>query len=190
MKLDWSSGLKNILSVLAIAFLLTAFAFGQRMSPISLSPSLDGLRAKNIKVKTLQGKSIELNSLLGQGKPVILNIWATWCGPCRQEIPHLVDIAKAYRKTGLIVIGLTYENFKELKKVNDVVSEYSIDYEVAFTPLSLYYYFNKSESTISLPQTMVFHANGTMVKHFVGYDGSDYKNALENAISLALRPER
>ncbi|MBO0801393.1 MAG: hypothetical protein J2P31_21445 [Blastocatellia bacterium] len=58
-----------------------------------------------------------------------------------------------------------------------------IDYEIAFTPLSLYYYFNKSESAISIPQTMVFHANGSMVERLVGYNESDYKRVMEKAIS-------
>ena len=130
MKRDWAAGLKTTLIAFVITIPLGAFTFAQRMTPISsLSPSLDGLRAKNIKVRTLDGKRVELNTLLGQSKPVVLNIWATWCGPCRQEIPHLVDLAKEHSKDGLIVIGLTYEDFKEknIKAVKDFVNEHSID---------------------------------------------------------------
>jgi thiol-disulfide isomerase/thioredoxin len=186
MNRNWAAGLKTTLIAFVITIPLSAFTFAQRMKPISLSPSLDGLRAKNIKVKTLDGKRVELNTLLGQGKPVVLNIWATWCGPCRQEIPHLVDLAKEHSRDGLIVIGLTYEDYKEknIKAVKDFVNEHSINYEMAFTPLSLYYYFNKGDSAITIPQTFVFHSNGTMVKQVIG---SDVK-AVEDAISIALRP--
>jgi thiol-disulfide isomerase/thioredoxin len=187
MKIELSAGLKTVLLAFVSASLLCDFTFPQRMSPLSTGPSLDGLRARKIKVKTLEGKSVELNTLLGQGKPVVLNIWATWCGPCRQEIPHLVDIAKKYSETGLIVIGLTYEDQKKLKAVNDFVSELSINYEVAFTPVSLYYYFNKSESAISIPQTMVFSSDGTMVKKVVGYDERNGRKTLEDAIYAAFQ---
>jgi thiol-disulfide isomerase/thioredoxin len=189
MKKDWIAFLKTTLLAFVITFPLSVFTFPQRISPISTSPSLDGLRARKIKVKTLDGKSVELNTLLGQGKPVVLNIWATWCGPCRQEIPHLVDLAKKYSKDGLIVIGLTYQDYKDdIKKVKDFISEFSIDYEVAFTPLSLYYFFNKSNSAISIPQTIVFHSNGTMVQRVIGYNESGGRRTLEDAISLAVQP--
>ena len=185
MKMNWATGLKTMLLALIIIFPLSASTFAQRIAPKSLSPSLDGLRNKHIKVRTLDGKSVELNTLLGQGKPVVLNIWATWCGPCRKEIPQLVELAKEHSKDGLIVIGLTTEDHKkDLEKVKDVISELSINYEVAFTPLSLYYFFNKGDYGITIPQTMVFHSDGTMVEKVVGYDS----RALEKAVSRALLP--
>src|SRR5262245_59369135 len=73
-------------------------------------PTLDQIRAKKFVLQSLQGKPVELNKLLAQGKPVVIDIWATWCGPCRQEIPHLVQFAEKYGKDGLIVIGLTIED--------------------------------------------------------------------------------
>lgn len=189
MKLASAAGLKGGLLAIVIAFSLSPFTFPQRISPISVSPSLDGLRAKNIKIRTLDGKRTDLNTLLGDGKPVVLNIWATWCGPCRQEIPHLVDLAREYKKDGLIVLGLTYEDHKNVKAVKDFMSEFSIDYEVAFTPLSLYYFFNRAETAISIPQTFVFHSNGTMIKRVVGYDERDGRKVLKDAISLAVQPD-
>jgi thiol-disulfide isomerase/thioredoxin len=185
MKMNCAANLKTMLLAFIITSALSAFAFSQRINPISSSVSLDSLRAKNFKVRTREGKSVELNTLLGEGKPVVLNIWATWCGPCRQEIPQLVELARKHRKDGLIVVGLTYEDHKaDRKKVNDFVSELAIDYEVAFTPTSLYYFFNKGDSAISIPQTVVFHSNGTMIGKLVGYDS----RALEDAVNQALLP--
>jgi thiol-disulfide isomerase/thioredoxin len=189
MKLDSAAGLKGVLLAIVISLSLSSSTFPQRISPISISPSLDGLRAKNIKIRTLDGKRADLNTLLGEGKPVVLNIWATWCGSCRQEIPHLVDLAREYKKDGLIVLGLTYEDHKNIKAVKDFISEFSIDYEVAFTPVSLYYFFNRAETAISIPQTFVFHSNGTMVKRIVGYDERDGRRVLKDAIALAVQPD-
>src|SRR5215467_10994528 len=69
-------------------------------------PTLDQLKAKNFTVTTLDGERVSLNSLLGEGKPVLLDFWATWCGPCRMEIPHLKALNKKYGKDGLVVIGM------------------------------------------------------------------------------------
>ena len=186
MRMDWTVALKTMLLAFVIAIPLSVFTFAQRISPKSLSPSLDGLRAKNFIVRTLDGKRVEINKLLGEGKPVVLNIWATWCGPCRQEIPHLIDLAKKHGKDGLVVIGLTYEDYKDknIQAVKDFVNEHSINYELAFTRLSLYYYFNKGDYAITVPQTFIFNSNGTMVDKVVGLD----VKAVEDAVAIALRP--
>jgi thiol-disulfide isomerase/thioredoxin len=186
MKIDYAAGLNATLLALVISIPLSVSSFPQRIAPKSLSPSLDALRAKNFKVRTLDGKKVDLNTLLGQGKPVVLNIWTTWCGPCRKEIPHLVELAKEHSKDGLVVIGLTYEDFKDNVKaaVGNVINEFSIGYEVAFTPLSLYYFFNKGDYAIRVPQTFVFHSNGTMVERIDGVDIA----GLEKAVSIAVQP--
>src|SRR5262245_23697386 len=119
MKINWIAGLRSILFTLILTLLLSITYYPQQQSSI---PSLDDLRARNFKIRTLQGKNIELNSLLGQGQPVVLDIWASWCGPCRQEIPHLIEFAKTHGKAGLIVIGLTIEDPKDdLKAVKSFV---------------------------------------------------------------------
>ncbi|MCI0661425.1 MAG: TlpA family protein disulfide reductase [Acidobacteria bacterium] len=185
MKIHWASRLRSIVFTLIITFLLTITYYPQQQSP---NPSLADLRARNFKINTLQGKSIELNSLLGQGKPVILDIWASSCGPCRQEIPHLIQFAKTHSKEGLIVIGLTIEDPKEdLKAVKSFVKEFSMNYEVAFAPLELLLFFNGSRSGL-IPQTMVFHSNGKMVRHLIGYNEKTGKRILDQAVALALQP--
>jgi thiol-disulfide isomerase/thioredoxin len=147
------------------------------------------LRARNFKIKTLQGKHIDLNTLLGQGKPVILDIWASWCGPCRQEVPHLVEYTKAHSKEGLIVIGLTIEDPRDdLKAVQAFVKEFSMNYEVGFAPIELYEFFNGNNSALRIPQTMVFHPNGKMIRRLIGYNEKTGKRILDHALSLALQP--
>ena len=81
-----------------------------------------GQPAPDFTVKDLQGNEITLSSL--KGKRVILDFWATWCPPCRIEIPHFVKLSNTYDANDLVIIGIsqessdTLESFREKKRVN------------------------------------------------------------------------
>jgi peroxiredoxin len=63
--------------------------------------------APNFKLKTADGKTVELKKLAG--KAVVLNFWATWCGPCRQEIPGMVRVYEKYKSKGLEIVGISVD---------------------------------------------------------------------------------
>src|SRR5687767_1914667 len=63
-------------------------------------------RAPSLVLKDIQGRTFRLNDY--RGKVVLLNFWATWCPPCRAEIPELVKWQREYKEIGLQVIGVTY----------------------------------------------------------------------------------
>jgi thiol-disulfide isomerase/thioredoxin len=151
------------------------------------APTLAQIRAKKFVLQSLQGKPIELNALLGQGKPVIIDIWATWCGPCRQEIPHLVEFSKQYGKDGLIVIGLTIEDPQEDRsEVKNFVKQFKMNYQVAFAPDALYSFFSANSQRLLIPQTFVFGADGNAIRHIVGYNETKGKEFLYQAIEQAV----
>ena len=62
----------------------------------------------SVELKALAGDPIVLSSYTG--KVLVLNLWATWCGPCRLEVPELIKLHKEYRSQGLEVVGLSTEN--------------------------------------------------------------------------------
>ena len=78
--------------------------------PSGATSNLKELPASAIdaELKTLDGKTLRLADY--KGKVVVLDLWATWCGPCRQEIPHLVALRNDYAARGVEVIGLTIED--------------------------------------------------------------------------------
>ncbi len=150
-------------------------------------PTLEQIKSKKFVLQSLQGKPVELNKLLGQGKPVVIDIWATWCGPCRQEIPHLVQFAKQYGKDGLIIIGLTIEDPQaDRNEVKNFVKQYKMNYQVAFAPDGLYQFFSGNAERLLIPQTFIFNADGKVVRRLIGYNETKGKDYLFSGIERAL----
>lgn len=158
------------------------------LAQLPAQPTLDQIKAEKFIVQTLAGKKVELNKLLGEGKPVVLDIWATWCGPCRQEIPHLVELAEKHRRDGLIVIGLTTEDPSVYRsRVKDFVKLYGMTYTVGFASEALYLSFNGGSPSMRIPQSFIFGADGKLVKRLIGYSERIGAEVLNKAVQEALK---
>ncbi len=70
----------------------------------------EGKLAPNFLLETLDGKEMRLSDLRGQ--PVVINFWATWCQPCRKEVPELVAAYNSYRERGLVILGVNLQEGK------------------------------------------------------------------------------
>src|SRR5436305_14670373 len=89
--------------------------------------------APEFKLDSIDGKPLSLAS--ARGKVVLLNFWATWCGPCRAEIPDLIALQQKY-KDQLQIIGLTVDE-DDATEIKQVVAETHINYPVAMAPPEL-----------------------------------------------------
>lgn len=167
-------------------FVLAAISL-PAFAQLPLEPSLDQIKAEKFVIQTLAGKRISLNKLLVEGKPIVLDIWATWCGPCRQEIPHLVEVAEKYRQNGLIVIGLTTEDpAKYRQAVRDFTKQYGMTYEVGFASEALYLALNDGSSRMRIPQTFIFGPDGKLIKRLIGYSERVGNEVLTKAVEQAI----
>jgi len=127
------------------------------------------------------GRRVRLEDLRGQ--VVVLDFWATYCPPCREEIPHLVRLQKQYGPKGFKVIGLNVGGEEDRPKIPDFVKLYGIQYQLADPdPETVRLFFGADDS---IPQTFVFDRGGRLVRHFVGYD-SAVASELEEAVIDAL----
>lgn len=81
---------------------------------------------------TLAGDSMALADL--QGSPVLLNVWATWCAPCRQEIPELQALHEQHADEGLRVVGVSVDTRSALDDVHAFVDEFGMTYEIWLDP--------------------------------------------------------
>ncbi len=93
----------------------------------SCALSQSAKKAPDFSIVDLQGKQISLSSL--KGKVVVLNFWASWCPPCKAEIPDFVKTYEKYRDEGLIIIGIAVNSKPD--DVRELVKKYNITYFVA-----------------------------------------------------------
>lgn len=113
-----------------------------------------GQEPAQLRIKDIQGRYISLSNY--RGKVVLINFWATWCPPCRQEIPDLIKYQRDYRKQGLQVIGITYPP-QTLAEVRRFVRQAKVNYPVALGTEETKSSFAQSGA---LPLTIVIGKDG------------------------------
>jgi thiol-disulfide isomerase/thioredoxin len=111
-------------------------------------------RPAQLTIKDIRGRYIRLSDY--EGKVVLINFWATWCPPCRKEIPDLIRLQREYRSRGLQVIGVTYPPQK-LAEVRRFVRRLRVNYPVALGSQQTMLLFSRSEM---LPTTVVIGTDG------------------------------
>src|SRR5919199_4286634 len=80
-----------------------------------------GQAAPNFKLKDPNGTAVELKQF--HGRPVVLNFWATWCAPCKEEMPELEQLYRQYRDQGLVVLGVSVDDSSSAKQVPALLKE-------------------------------------------------------------------
>jgi thiol-disulfide isomerase/thioredoxin len=134
-------------------------------------------------INLLDGQKTKLADY--SGKVLIVDLWATWCGPCKQEIPHLVEIAKEYKEKGVEVIGLTNENPEtDAEWVKQFSEAFNINYRIGWADDEMQAGLTRGRN--SIPQTFIIGRDGKIVRHFVGFSPRlipQMKAAIEEAAS-------
>jgi thiol-disulfide isomerase/thioredoxin len=130
----------------------------------------------------LDNRHMELSDYLGQ--VVVLDFWATYCPPCLEEAPHLVELQRRYGPQGLHIIGINVGGPEDQPKVPAFVEQFKIQYMLGYPDTGTTELYLGDDTRI--PQTLVFDRKGKLVKHFVGYDpqvSADLDRAIETALN-------
>lgn len=134
-------------------------------------------------LKALNGAPIKLSNY--GGKVLLVNLWATWCTPCRVETPELVDLYKENRARGLEIVGLSTENPEDsAEKVRQFVQDFEVNYRIGWATPEVAITLMQGRDAI--PQSFVIGRDGRVIKRFVGFNPSSTPPLLKAAIEEAL----
>jgi len=138
-------------------------------------------------VQTIDGESLKLSDYAD--KVVVLNIWATWCGPCRLEMPELVKISNEYKARGLVVLGIatTYNEQNDPQRVKNFVKAQSVPYKIIWDDGTLAAPLVQAVQGRSvIPQSFVISRDGRIVKYFSGFNVYQTPQLMREAIEESL----
>jgi thiol-disulfide isomerase/thioredoxin len=142
---------------------------------------------RDTSLQTLDGDSLRLSDFAD--KVVVLNIWATWCGPCRLEMPELVKISNEYKSRGLVVLGIatTYNEHNDQTHVKDYIQSQNVPYKIIWDNGTLVMPLVESVHGRSvIPQSFVISRDGRIVKYFPGFNALSTPQLMRLAIEEAL----
>jgi len=111
-------------------------------------------KAPQFVLRDINGRTVRLSD--HKGKVVLINFWATWCPPCRAEMPDLVKLQREYAREGLQIIGITYPPEK-LDRVRRFARNLKVNYPIILGTRQLKARFSSEET---LPQTVVINRDG------------------------------
>lgn len=138
-----------------------------------------GKPAPNFSLTTVAGTKLDLNAL--RGKVVVIDFFATWCPPCRDAIPHLIDLQRRFGAKGLQVAGLSADDEDETRTVREFVTNNRINYPVAITSEEL----RDEYGLRSIPVLFVIDKKGVVIEVFRGL-GGDMTKRLDDLVQKLL----
>ena len=142
-------------------------------------PQIAATPAPDWKLKDVNGKTI--SSADFKGKVVVLDFWATWCPPCRAEIPGFVELQKQYGKDGVAVIGASVDSSDEIAAVKKFAEKFGINYPVGLADQDAVRAFGGVDA---IPTTFIIDRDGRIVSRHMGFTE---KADLEKEIKPLLR---
>ena len=143
---------------------LAFFAFSNFLSSQKIQP--------NMKLNRIDGKRVSVQQYLTKG-PILINFWATWCGPCKKEMLHLDKLASSYKNEGFSILSISIDTQRSFSEVKRYVRAKRYNFDVFIDPNQQV--FKKLNGNI-MPTNILVDEDGSIAWMHYGYMPGDEKN--------------
>lgn len=158
---QWSVVLGVVL-LLALTLAAATHYLGDELFPVSV-----GSAAPPIVGKTLDGTARTRTLADYHGRVLLVNVWATWCEPCRVEMPSIEKVYREFGPQGLAVVAVSVDDPGTEQRVRDFVKELELTFEVLYDPEQK---TKTSYQVTGFPETFIIGREGTIRKKNIGAD--------------------
>ncbi len=158
---------------------LIALLFGVFAASSLAAGSMEGQQAPDFALKSSTGENMRLSEY--RGDVVMINFWATWCGPCQQEMPHLDALYSRYQRVGFNLLGVNVD--VDTGRAMDMIEDLGVNFPVLFDPRGE---VSKLYGVSSMPFTIIVDREGTVRYVHDGYE-SGYEDMYLDQIRSLLR---
>jgi len=168
-----------VVAMVVTVMLVVGFQVARRNSgqTAKAAPSMNGQAAPDFTLETLDGKTVHLSDFKGKG--VLLNFWATWCQPCKIEMPWFAELQKQYGPQGLQIVGVAMDDASP-KEIGEFAHDLGVNYPILVGKEEV---GNAYGGVQFLPATFYIGRDGKIVDKVFGLKG---RGEIEDSIKKAL----
>jgi peroxiredoxin len=168
-----------VVAMVVTVMIVFGFQMARRNSgqTVNAGPSMNGLPAPDFTLESLDGKTVRLSDFRGKG--VLLNFWATWCQPCKIEMPWFAELQKQYGPQGLQIVGVAMDDASP-KEIGEFAHDLGVNYPILVGKEEV---GNAYGGVQFLPATFYIGRDGKVVDKVFGLKG---RGEIEDSIKKAL----
>ncbi len=179
---------RNPLALIVVAFVVALalyFGYHQARRPGATPRITKSGAAPDFTLTSLDGSTMRLSDF--RGKAVLLNFWATWCGPCKIEMPWFVDLQKQYGSQGLQIVGVAMDDASK-EDIAKFAKDMGVNYPILIGKESV---GDEYGGVPALPETFLIGRDGKIVDKIIGLEGkADIEEAIKKALNTRPAPSQ